>query len=391
MSAGFDSAGVGGTLANEQKLSLGDKLLRLNWLVALLICVLGAIGCAMLYSAGDGGWDPWARRQLVRFAAGFVVMLVIALISIRVWMRLAYVIYFASFALLVAVEVMGQVGMGAQRWINLGFMQLQPSELMKVATVLALARYFHGTSLEEIGRLTRLILPLALVLAPTALVLQQPDLGTALMLMMVAGAIFFVAGVRLWKFAIVIAGGLAAIPVAWQFLHGYQRERILTFLDPSRDPLGAGYHITQSTIALGSGGLFGRGFGQGTQSHLNFLPERQTDFIFTMLAEEFGLIGGLTLIGLFGLLIAAGSIIGLRSYSQFGRLLAIGLATNLFLYVFINIAMVTGRIPVVGVPLPLISYGGTAMLTVMVSVGLILSVSIHRDQRISRHTLDGEM
>ncbi|MEM8590104.1 MAG: rod shape-determining protein RodA, partial [Pseudomonadota bacterium] len=377
MSLSFDSAGVGGALANEQKLSLGGKLLRLNWPVALLICVLGAIGCAMLYSAGDSGWDPWARRQLVRFAGGFVVMLVIALISIRVWMRLAYVIYFASLALLVAVEVMGQVGMGAQRWINLGFMQLQPSELMKVATVLALARYFHGTSLVEIGRLTRLILPLALVLAPTALVLQQPDLGTALMLMMVAGAIFFVAGVRLWKFAIVIAGGLAAIPVAWQFLHGYQRERILTFLDPSRDPLGAGYHITQSTIALGSGGLFGRGFGQGTQSHLNFLPERQTDFIFTMLAEEFGLVGGLTLIGLFGLLIAAGIIIGLRSTSQFGRLLAIGLATNLFLYVFINIAMVTGRIPVVGVPLPLISYGGTAMLTVMVSMGLILSVSIH--------------
>lgn len=385
------SLGFGGSLAGEQRLSVGDKLLRLNWLVVLLVCLLAAIGGAMLYSAGDGGWDPWARRQMIRFAGALVIMLIVALIDIRIWMRFAYAIYGLSFLLLLGVEIMGQTGMGAQRWINLGFMQLQPSELMKVATVLALARYFHGPSLEQVGRPTRLIIPLALVLIPTALVLQQPDLGTALMLMMVAGAIFFVAGVRLWKFALVIAGGLAAIPIGWQFLLDYQRERILTFLDPSRDPLGAGYHITQSTIALGSGGVFGRGFMQGTQSQLNFLPERQTDFIFTMLAEEFGLVGGLTLIGLFGLLIAAGIIIGLRSYNQFGRLLAIGLATNIFLYVFINIAMVTGRIPVVGVPLPLISYGGTAMLTVMVSVGLILSVSIHRDQRISRHATDGDM
>lgn len=385
------SLGFGGSLAGEQRLSVGDKLLRLNWLVVLLVCLLAAIGGAMLYSAGDGGWDPWARRQMIRFAGALVIMLIVALIDIRIWMRFAYAIYGLSFVLLLGVEIMGQTGMGAQRWINLGFMQLQPSELMKVATVLALARYFHGPSLEQVGRPTRLIIPLALVLIPTALVLQQPDLGTALMLMMVAGAIFFVAGVRLWKFALVIAGGLAAIPIGWQFLLDYQRERILTFLDPSRDPLGAGYHITQSTIALGSGGVFGRGFMQGTQSQLNFLPERQTDFIFTMLAEEFGLVGGLTLIGLFGLLIAAGIIIGLRSYNQFGRLLAIGLATNIFLYVFINIAMVTGRIPVVGVPLPLISYGGTAMLTVMVSVGLILSVSIHRDQRISRHATDGDM
>lgn len=391
MSLGYSSTGFGGPLASDQRLSLGDKLLRLNWLVVLLICLLGAIGCAMLYSAGDGGWDPWAQRQVIRFSGGMVIMLTIALIDIRFWMRMAYAIYALAFLLLVAVEIMGQTGMGAQRWINLGFMQLQPSEVMKVATVLALARYFHGPSLEEIGRLSRLIIPLALVLAPTGLVLQQPDLGTALMLMMVAGAIFFVAGVRLWKFALVIAAGLAAIPVGWQFLHGYQRERILTFLDPSRDPLGAGYHITQSTIALGSGGLTGRGFMQGTQSHLNFLPERQTDFIFTMLAEEFGLVGGVTLIGLFGVLIAAGMIIGLRSYNQFGRLLAIGLATNVFLYVFINIAMVTGRIPVVGVPLPLISYGGTAMLTVMIAFGLILSVSIHRDQRISRHALDQDI
>ncbi|MEM7442004.1 MAG: rod shape-determining protein RodA [Pseudomonadota bacterium] len=388
MTVNLDSSSFGTRIGTEYRLSLVDKLVRLNWLVVLLVCLLAAVGCAMLYSAGDGDWDPWARRQVIRFAGGLVLMLVIALIDIRFWMRMAYAIYLLSFVLLIGVEVMGQVGMGAQRWINLGFMQLQPSEIMKVATVLALARYFHGPGLEEIGRPTRLIIPLALVLAPTGLVLQQPDLGTALMLLMVAGAIFFVAGVRLWKFAIVIAGGLAAIPVGWQILHDYQRERILTFLDPSRDPLGAGYHITQSTIALGSGGVFGRGFGQGTQSHLNFLPERQTDFIFTMLAEEFGLMGSLTVMGLYALLIAAGIIIGLRSYNQFGRLLAIGLATNIFLYVFINIAMVTGRIPVVGVPMPLVSYGGTAMLTVMIAVGLILSVSVHRDQRISRHALE---
>ena len=286
--------------------------------------------------------------------------------------------------LLVAVEVVGSIGMGAQRWINLGIIKLQPSELMKVGLALALARYFHGISTEDVRRIPYLFVPLMLIAMPSALVLKQPDLGTALFLIMMGGAVFFVAGVRLWKFCIVLAATGAAVPIVWSTLRSYQQKRILTFLDPESDPLGAGYHILQSKIALGSGGLFGKGFMQGSQSHLNFLPEKQTDFIFTMMAEEFGMVGGLVLLGLYILIMIYGFAIGLRSRSHFGRLLALGLTSMLFLYVFINIAMVMGLIPVVGVPLPLISYGGTAMLTLMIGFGFLINVYVHRDVTISR-------
>ena len=227
-------------------------------------------------------------------------------------------------------------------------------------------------------------MPILFILAPTALVLKQPDLGTAMILLMVGAAVLFCAGVRLWKFILVGLAGLAAIPVAWNFLHEYQKNRVLTFLDPENDPLGTGYHILQSKIALGSGGIFGKGFGQGSQSHLNFLPEKQTDFIFTMLAEEFGMVGGLGLLGLYALVLLYGVAIALRARHHFGRLLAMGLSFNLFLFVFINIAMVMGLVPVVGVPLPLISYGGTAMLTVMGALGLVMCVSVHRDSHLPR-------
>lgn len=366
------------------EMTLGEKLWQINWTLVLLTCAVGVTGFAMLYSAANGSFDPWASRQAVRFAAGLAVMFTVALIDVRFWFRHAYLIYLAAFALLVAVELFGSTGMGAQRWIDLKVIQLQPSEIMKIAVVLALARYFHGMALDEIGRITSLFAPVLIVLAPVALVLKQPDLGTGVMLAAVGVGVFFCAGVRLWKFAAVGALGLGAIPVAWQFLHDYQRRRVLTFLDPESDPLGSGYHILQSKIALGSGGLFGKGFLQGTQSHLNFLPEKQTDFIFTMFAEEFGMVGGLSLLGVYALLLAYGIAIGLRSRNQFGRLLALGVTCNLFFYVFINIAMVMGLIPVVGVPLPLISYGGTALLAVMGGLGLIMSVYIHRDVRIAR-------
>ena len=372
------------------EMRLGEKFWNLTWGLILLVMVICAVGFAMLYSAANGSLDPWASRQMVRAALGGGAMLVIALIDIRIWFRFAYWIYFACLGLLVAVEVMGTVGMGAQRWIDLRVIQLQPSELMKIAIVLALARYFHGVAQEDIGRPSLLLVPLVLAVAPVALVLKQPDLGTAGILLMIAGVAFFAAGVRLWKFAALFAAGLAAIPVGWQFLRDYQKARVMTFLNPENDPLGAGYHILQSKIALGSGGLFGRGFLQGTQSHLNFLPEKQAVFIFTMLAEELGMVGGLFLLGLFFLVLAYGFAIALRSRNQFGRLLALGLTANLFFYVFINIAMVTGLIPVVGVPLPLISYGGTAMLAVMVGFGLIMSVYVHRDVRISRRGLSEE-
>ena len=381
---------VGTDFGRNPTLTLGEKIWQLNWGLILLLALLGAFGCAMLYSAAGGDLDPWASRQAVRLAAGLGLLLAVALVDIRHWFRYAYAIYFACLGLLVAVELTGTVGMGAQRWIDLKVIQLQPSELMKVALVLALARYFHGLTEEEIARPWFLIVPLALVFAPAGLVLKQPDLGTAVILVAVGGALFFLAGVRLWKFAAVIVACLGAVPVGWQFLHDYQKQRVLTFLDPESDPLGAGYHILQSKIALGSGGMFGKGFLNGSQAHLNFLPEKQTDFIFTMLAEEFGMAGGLLLLGLYTLVFVYGFAIALRARNQFGRLLALGLTVNVFLYVFINIAMVMGLIPVVGVPLPLLSYGGTAMLAVMTAFGLIISVYIHRDQRISRRGLREE-
>lgn len=369
---------------HHQDMSLGEKLRQISWTYILLIGVVATIGFFMLYSAANGQWDPWAERQVARFGVGLVAMVCLAMVNIRIYLRYAYVFYAFSLVLLVAVDVRGVIGMGAQRWIDFGFIRLQPSELMKIALVLTLARYFHGLSIEDIGRPTSLIAPLLMTLVPVALILKQPDLGTALMLMMASGIVFFAAGVRIWKFAVILAAGLAAVPVGWGMLHDYQRNRVLTFLNPERDPLGAGYHILQSKIALGSGGMFGRGFMQGTQSHLNFLPEKQTDFIFTMLAEEFGMVGGLTLLALYTLIIIFGLVIALRCRHHFGRLLALGLTANFFLYVFINIAMVMGLIPVVGVPLPLISYGGTVMLTLMCGFGVVQCVNVHRDLQLGR-------
>jgi rod shape determining protein RodA len=318
-------------------------------------------------------------------------MLAFAFVDIRIWFRLAYPAYGLALALLAGVEVAGKVGaLGAQRWINLGFVQIQPSELMKIALVMALARYFHGQLTEDTRRLRTLIVPALMIAMPTAFVLLQPNLGTAIMLSMVGAAMLFVGGARLWLFGVGAIMALAAGPIGLRLMHGYQKRRVMTFLDPSIDPLGAGYHITQSRIALGSGGLFGKGFLNGTQSHLSFLPEKQTDFIFPLLAEEWGLWGGVILLTLFALVTYYGVGVGLRSRNQFGRMLAIGLSVNLFLYVFINMAMVMGLIPVVGVPLPLISYGGTSMLAVMMGFGMLISVLIHRDIKFSRRYPLGE-
>jgi rod shape determining protein RodA len=369
-------------------LTLREKLWQVRWLFVLLLCATGGIGIGMLYSAAGGSFSPWAIRQFVRLIVCLALMLAIAVTDVRLWLRYAYLIYLATFGLLVAVEIAGSIGMGAQRWIDLGIINLQPSELMKIALVLALARYFHGCSAEDVRQLGRLILPLAMMAAPVALVLRQPDLGTGLMLLMGGGAMFFAAGVPLWIFAAVLAAGLIAAPIAWQMLHGYQQQRVLTFLNPEADPLGAGYHIIQSKIALGAGGVFGKGYLQGTQSHLNFLPEKQTDFIFTMLAEEFGLVGGLVLLAIYALIIGYGFAIALSAKNQFGRLLATGVTTTFFLYLFINTAMVMGLIPVVGVPLPLVSYGGTAMLALMLGFGLVMSVYVHRAVPVSNRGSD---
>ena len=369
---------------HHQAMTLGQKFRQIIWSLVLLLSVTAAVGFAMLYSAANGSFDPWAWRQAVRFGAALVLLVAIALVDVRLLLRWSYVIYAAALAMLALVEVMGVTGMGAQRWVDLWLFRLQPSEFMKIALVLALARYFHGLTFDDSRRLRSLPVPFLMMAAPAALVLRQPDLGTAVMLILASVAVMFAAGVRIRIFVAAAVAAVALVPLGWQFLREYQKQRIYTFLDPESDPLGAGYHILQSKIALGSGGLFGKGFLNGSQSHLSFLPERQTDFIFTMLAEEFGLAGALMLLGLYVLILIYGIAISLWSKSQFGRLVAIGVTTTFFVYVFINIAMVTGLIPVVGVPLPLVSYGGTAMMTIMVGAGLLVSVYVHRDVEISR-------
>lgn len=372
------------TSFRNQTLTLREKIQNISLSYVMFILLLASIGITMLYSAANGHWSPWALNQLMRFGLGFVIMMVFALTDIRIFMRYAYLFYFVTLILLIIVEITGHIGMGAQRWINLGFIKLQPSELMKIALVLALARYFHASSLQAIESVKGIFIPLGMVLFPALLVMTQPDLGTALMLIFTAGAIFFIVGVQVWKFILLLLGGMSMMPVAWHFLHDYQQNRVLTFLNPERDPLGAGYHIIQSKIALGSGGVFGKGFLKGTQSHLNFLPEKHTDFIFTMLSEEFGLVGATFVVILNLLIIAYSYSFALKSTSYFGKLAAIGLATNFFLYVFINMAMVLGLIPVVGIPLPLISYGGTVILSVMAGFGIILSVHINRNINIGK-------
>lgn len=363
----------------ERTLSIAEKFREISWPLVFLIVLLASVGFVTLYSAGGGRFEPWAIRQMTRFAAGFCMMIAIALVDIRFWLRWSYVAYFVALILLIAVMAAGTIGMGARRWIDIGPISIQPSEVMKISLILALARYFHGLTYEDVGRIRWLAIPVLMALIPAALVAKQPDLGTAMLLIMGSAIVFVFAGMRLWMIVTALVGAAAAMPLAWNFLHDYQRQRILTFLNPETDPLGAGYHILQSKIALGSGQLFGKGFLQGTQSHLNFLPEKQTDFIFTSLAEEFGLVGAVGLIGLYACIFAFGLAIALRARSQFGRLVAGGLTGLIFLYVFINIAMVTGLVPVVGVPLPLVSYGGTSMVTLLFGFGLLLSVYVHRD------------
>jgi rod shape determining protein RodA len=302
------------------------------------------------------------------------------------WFRVAYPAYAVGLALLVLVHVMGTTGMGAQRWLEVGPLQLQPSELMKIAMVLVLARYFHGLNPEKIGNPLYLPWPLVLLVVPAALILKQPKLGTTVLMLLTAAAMFFCAGVRIWKFVAVGLAAAGALPLAWSFLRDYQKQRVMSFLDPESDPLGAGYHIIQSKIALGSGGLWGKGFLNGTQGHLQFLPERQTDFIFSMLSEEFGLVGGLVLIGLYTAILLYGLGIALRARSQFARLVAIGISTAFFANAFVNLAMVMGLLPVVGEPLPFLSYGGTAMITLLIGFGLVMNSLVYADTVVGPHT-----
>jgi rod shape determining protein RodA len=369
-------------VAARRPLTYSEKLLEINWGFLLLITIIACAGFAMLYSIAGSSFSPWATPQILRFGAGLVILVVVALVDIRVWMGLAYPSYAIALLLLIAVESVGHVGLGAQRWIALGPLQIQPSEMMKITLVLALARYLHGLSVEEVSHPFKLVVPLAMIAVPAALVLHQPNLGTATILVLDGCALLFLAGLSWWWILPTIGGAAAAVPVVWQFLHDYQKRRVMTFLHPQADALGAGWNITQAKIAIGSGGLAGKGFLEGTQSRLNFLPEKQTDFIVTAFAEEFGFIGMIVLLILFGAVIYIGIRIAMASRSQFGRLVAMGVTLNFFFYIMINGLMVMGLIPVVGIPMPLVSYGGSAMLTVMFGFGLLMSVHVHRQVEI---------
>ncbi|WP_439577933.1 rod shape-determining protein RodA [Elioraea sp.] len=376
-------------LTRERGMTLAEKLGSVSWTFVLLLGLMAGVGYAMLYSAAGGSPEPWAFRHGLRFGFGVLMMLGIAMVDVRIILRFAWPLYLVGVGLLVLVALHGAVGKGAQRWLDVGGFQLQPSELMKILLVIALARWFHRASLERVGNPLFLIPPLVAIAIPVGLILKQPNLGNAVITLVVGGAVFFAAGVRWWKFAGVIGLVAAAAPIAYERLHDYQRQRILTFLDPESDPLGAGYHVIQSKIALGSGGMLGRGFLQGTQSQLNFLPEKQTDFIFTMLAEEWGFAGAASVMALNLLVVLYGLAIALACRHQFGRLVAAGITVNFSLYVFVNIAMVMGMIPVGGVPLPLISHGGSAMLTALIGFGVLMSVHVHRAVEIEGEQSDG--
>ncbi|MFC7703230.1 rod shape-determining protein RodA [Plastorhodobacter daqingensis] len=361
------------------------KVLHINWALVILLTAIASVGFLMLYSVAGGRMHVWAEPQMERFAFGLVAMFAVAFVPIWFWRNIAGVAFGLSLLLLVAVEFVGTVGMGAQRWIDLGFMRLQPSELTKITLVMILAAYYDWLDLRKTSRPFWVLVPLVLILLPVALVLRQPDLGTAILLLFGGGVMMFLAGVHFLYFVVVIALGAGLVAAVftsrgteWQLLKDYQYRRIDTFLDPSTDPLGAGYHISQAKIALGSGGWSGRGFMQGTQSRLNFLPEKHTDFIFTTLAEEFGFVGAISLLSLYVALIVFTVAAALRNRDRFSSLLTLGVSATLFFYFAVNMGMVMGLAPVVGVPLPLVSYGGSAMLVLLLAYGLVQSAHIHR-------------
>lgn len=359
------------------------KSARLHWgiiIVLILICMLGFV---LLYGAAGGSYNPYVAKQMPRFILGFFFMWFIAIVDIRHWYDYAYLFYIIALSLLLAVYFKGQVGMGAQRWIDLKFFSLQPSELAKVFLVLTLARFYNPRSIVAIHSFKNIITPLILIGILFGLVVIQPDLGTSLVIAFVGIMIMFTSGLSK-KFFMWLAGfGVLLLPIAWSFLHGYQKKRLLIFLNPEADPLGAGYHIMQSKIAIGSSDFWGKGFMQGTQSHLEFLPEKHTDFIFTLLTEDFGMVGAGALLLAYMLLIFFGLRISMKAQSIYAKHVAIGITFLLFLHVIINISMVMGLMPVVGIPLPFVSYGGTSMMTMLIAMGFLLNAHVHRDVSLS--------
>jgi len=375
--------------ASRSPNTLFERFRRLNWPIITVLCALAFIGVLMHFSVSSGAWTDMPLTHGIRFAVLLTVVIFAAMfLDSRFWIAISYPLYAGALLLLIAVELFGETRMGATRWLDLGPISLQPSEIMKIGIVLALARYYHDLDPRRSGTVLWIVPPFLMIVAPVALIMHQPDLGTAMLILMAGVVIMFLGGL-LWR--IIAAGAIVAIGGAifayTSVLHDYQRDRVNVFLGITDDPLGAGYHVLQSKIAIGSAGLFGRGYLQGTQSQLDFLPEKHTDFIFTMIVEEFGLLGGALVLLLFGALMWLAMQVATRARSLFGKLAAAGVAATLACYVFINTAMVIGLVPVVGIPLPIISFGGTAMFTLMAGFAIVLSIDLHRDQHGARGLL----
>jgi len=361
------------------------KVLYINWALVLLLTAVACVGFLQLYSVSGGNFDRWAGPQMERYALALLAMFIVGFVPLWFWRSMAGLGYSVSVILLLGVEFFGTVGMGAQRWLEIGPIRLQPSEMTKITVIMAMAAYYDWLDPRRVSHPVWVAVAVLMIVVPAFLVLKQPDLGTALLILGGGGMVMFFAGVSLWYFGGVIAAGVGLVAMVftsrgteWQLLRDYQFRRIDAFLDPTLDPLGSSYHINQAMIALGSGGWSGRGFMQGTQSRLNFLPEKHTDFIFNTLAEEFGFVGSIFLLTLYIAILVTCVIAALKSRNRFASLLILGIAGNFFLYFAVNMAMVMGLAPVVGVPLPLVSYGGSAMLMILIGFGLVQSACVHR-------------
>ena len=367
----------------QSSLSFKDKLFSIDYVLVVSILVLGIVSMFAMYSTDGGEFKYHTNSHILRFCVFFVMFIFLSFIQIRFWHNTSYLIYIFFFLLLLSVKYFGLTSSGSQRWLNLPFMHLQPSELMKIGLILFLAKYYHRVSIENINRLKFLFIPIVALIAPVLLVVTQPDLGTSLLIAAGGIVVAWLAGVRLKFFGFAFLAFIALLPIAISFLKPYQKSRILTFLNPDRDPLGAGYQIIQSKIAIGSGGLFGKGFLNGSQSYLDYLPEKHTDFIFTLFSEEFGFFGSIFILLLYALIISRLVRIGHITRSNFGKLYCYSFATAFFIYVTVNMGMVLGLLPIVGSPLPIMSYGGSSMMAIMLGLGIAMSCKVYKDTPVN--------
>ncbi|MBO4480444.1 MAG: rod shape-determining protein RodA [Alphaproteobacteria bacterium] len=371
-------------VSNANMMSFSEKLSRFSWVMFAPMCLILVISEVILYSAGGGSWKPFALSQLLKITMGMFVFFVAAFTNIKFWLKSAYTIYAVAAILIILVTFVGHTGMGAQRWLNLGFIHIQPSEFFKIALVMALARYFAWMNSVDLSKFKNYLVPAFMMLVPFGLIVMQPDLGTAVSIGLITIGIFYIVGANKKWFLIGAIMAVLAAPVIWfGGMHEYQRERIITFLNPDHDAKGAGYQINQAKIAFGSGGLIGKGYMNGSQSQQSFLPEKQTDFIFTMLGEEFGFFGAFTVLFIYTSIIVILFWAAKTCRNRFGQLVCFGFMLNFFIYYFINISMVLGLVPTVGVPLPLMSFGGSSLLSLMFGFGLCENAHIHKDQQLS--------